>query len=154
MLLNGIHVVTDLMWYRILIQGCNGTVLHTGKCSITTYRIHHHLSHSIHAGDMRAEPSFVNDSLSILESLKIRHLYMDTTFCSQQFDNFITKVYIEWTCDLSDRDVLYDVNRTKPLSSWLIWYKPVQGISISTLISGCMVMKNYGLPLLKPLTPR
>lgn len=66
---------------------------------------------------MRAEPSFVNDSLSILESLKIRHLYMDTTFCSQQFDNFITKVYIEWTCDLSDRDVLYDVNRTKPLSS-------------------------------------
>ncbi|CDH50909.1 protein artemis [Lichtheimia corymbifera JMRC:FSU:9682] len=55
----------------ILIQGCNGTVLHTG--------------------DMRAEPAFVDDSLSVLETLKIRHLYMDTTFCAQQFDNFITK---------------------------------------------------------------
>ncbi|KAI7885154.1 hypothetical protein K492DRAFT_204215 [Lichtheimia hyalospora FSU 10163] len=55
----------------ILIQGCHGTVLHTG--------------------DMRAEPTFVNDSLSILENLKIRHLYMDTTFCAHQFDQFITK---------------------------------------------------------------
>lgn len=44
---------------------------------------------------MRAEPAFVDDSLSVLETLKIRHLYMDTTFCAQQFDNFITKVHTQ-----------------------------------------------------------
>ena len=43
-------------------------------------------------GDTRLERDYVNKYLTDLEHKKIKHLYLDTTFCTDQHREFITKV--------------------------------------------------------------
>lgn len=58
----------------VLIEGENGTVLYTG--------------------DMRAEPSFVEQQLQCLKKYRIKSLYMDTTCCYEDRRAFVSKVII------------------------------------------------------------
>ncbi|KAI9491333.1 beta-lactamase-like protein [Zychaea mexicana] len=55
----------------ILLEGKNGTVLHTG--------------------DMRAESDLLQTHLTELPLKNVKHLYLDTTFCTDHHREFITK---------------------------------------------------------------
>ncbi|KAG2217304.1 hypothetical protein INT45_013000 [Circinella minor] len=67
----------------IMIEGKNGTILHTG--------------------DTRLERDFVNKYLKDLEYKKIQHVYLDTTFCTDQHREFITKNQsVQLLCELID----------------------------------------------------
>ncbi|KAI9270758.1 beta-lactamase-like protein [Phascolomyces articulosus] len=85
----------------IMIEGKNGTILHTG--------------------DTRLEKDYVNNYLTDLQFKKIKHLYLDTTFCTDHHREFITKKQsVLLLCDLIDS---FPGNHHFYLDFWMYGYE-------------------------------